>query len=44
MIFLEGDSEELDDSSFEWYSYTWNDKVPEYKFEENDSMLNVVLT
>ncbi|CAG8568973.1 2164_t:CDS:2, partial [Gigaspora rosea] len=31
------DSEVSDDSSFEWYSYTWNDKVPEYKFEENDS-------
>ncbi|CAG8656497.1 15216_t:CDS:1, partial [Gigaspora rosea] len=37
MIFLEGDSEELDDSSFEWYSHTWNDKVPEYRFEETDS-------
>ncbi|CAG8460185.1 6941_t:CDS:1 [Gigaspora rosea] len=37
MIFLEGDSEESDDSNFEWYSYTWNDKVPEYKFEENNS-------
>ncbi|KAF0484016.1 hypothetical protein F8M41_023119 [Gigaspora margarita] len=40
MIFLEDDSDKSDDSRFEWYSYTWNNKVPEYKFEGNDSDLD----
>ncbi|CAG8657372.1 15473_t:CDS:1 [Gigaspora rosea] len=37
IIFFERNSEESDDSSFEWYSYIWNDKVLKYKFKENDS-------
>ncbi|CAG8524782.1 21235_t:CDS:2, partial [Gigaspora rosea] len=32
-----GVSKKSDDSSFEWYSHTWNDKFPEYKVKENDS-------
>ncbi|CAG8725688.1 3183_t:CDS:2, partial [Gigaspora rosea] len=37
MIFLEDESDESDDSRFEWYSYMWNNKVLEYKFGKNDS-------
>ncbi|CAG8660401.1 17_t:CDS:2 [Dentiscutata erythropus] len=37
MIFLEEDSDESSDSCFKWYTSAWKRKIPEYKYNENDS-------
>ncbi|CAG8701662.1 4508_t:CDS:2 [Dentiscutata erythropus] len=40
MIFLEEDSDESSNSCFKWYTSAWKRKIPEYKYNENNSDAN----